>query len=310
VDFSHSGVTFVRHSRRRWQRRFGLSGAALGALLAGVSPAARASITGVCPDGSIFIVQRPESIPCANAKQVDPGDVPPLKPEMLPRPYAWEVFNQQQSPNNPYNLVDAARQIRETQAAEAAATPSGEPVRTARNEPVAPSPVSAAPPQPPAPSAPVDAAAPLELGLSDDEARNLALIVELSQQRAPAAFAFADGGAPELSIRVAPSTAFEARLRDAWAQRGRTLAGPVVLFTARAAAPASFHPNFTFVQGHQAFHPDPGDPTQLGVIRGDLANLNPDADVLGYVVLPEQVELAQPLDIYCDDRQITATLRP
>ena len=32
--------------------------------------------------------------------------------------------------------------------------------------------------------------------------------------------------------------------------------------------------------------------------------------MLGYVVLPEQVELAQPLDIYWDDRQITATLRP
>jgi carbon-monoxide dehydrogenase large subunit len=32
---------------------------------------------------------------------------------MLPRPYAWEVFNQQQNPNNPYNLIDAARQVRE-----------------------------------------------------------------------------------------------------------------------------------------------------------------------------------------------------
>ena len=76
----------------------------------------------MCPDGSIFVVQRPESIPCANAKQVEPGEVPPLKPELLPRPYAWEVFNQQQNPNNPYNLIDAARQVRESRAAEAAAT--------------------------------------------------------------------------------------------------------------------------------------------------------------------------------------------
>ncbi len=280
-------------------------------MLAGASPAARASITGVCPDGSIFIVQRAEAIPCANAKRVDPGDVPPLKPEQLPRPYAWEVFNQQQNPNNPYNLIDAARQVRESRDAEAAAEAkaASEPVQSARSEPVAPSAATALATQP-APSAPVDSAAPLDLGLSDEEARNLALIVELSQQRAPAAFARGDGAEAGLSVRVAPSSAFEARLRDAWASRGRTLAGPVVLFSARAAAPAAFHPNFTFVQGHEAFHPDPGDPTQLGVIRGELGNLAPDADVLGYVVLPKQVELAKPLDIYWDDRQITATLRP
>ena len=291
------------------QRRFGLSGAALAALLASASPAARASISGVCPDGSIFVVQSPEAIPCSNAKQVEPGDVPPIKPELLPRPYAWEVFNQQQNPNNPYNLIDAARQVRETRAAEAAATAPREPLKEARTEQIASS-VPLAPPPQPAPSAPVDAAAPLDLGLSEEEARDLALIVDLSQQRAPAAFVRGDGGTPTLSVRVAPSTAFEARLREAWARRGRSLAGPVVLFCARAAAPESFHPNFTFVQGHQAFHPDPSDPTQLGLIRGDLGDLAPESDVLGYVVLPEQVVLAQPLDIYWDDRQITATLRP
>jgi len=286
------------------QRRFGLAGAALAALLAGASPAGWASVTGVCPDGSIFVVQRPESIPCANAKQVEPGDVPPLKPELLPRPYAWEVFNQQQNPNNPYNLIDAARQVRETRAAEAAAnTAPRAPVTAEHTEQIASS-------SPPAPNGPLDTAGPLDLGLSEQEARDLALIVDLSQQRAPAAFARGDGGAPTLSVRVAPSAAFEARLREAWARRGRSLAGSVVLFSARAAAPESFHPNFTFVQGHQAFHPDPSDPTQLGLIRGDLGDLAPESDVLGYVVLPEHVELAQPLDIYWDDRQITATLRP
>ena len=227
----------------------------------------------------------------------------------MPRPYAWEVFNQQQNPNNPYNLVDAARQVRATQAAEAAATASGEAVKTARTQPIASSPLPAPTPEA-AHSAPVDEAAPLDLRLSDEEARDLALIIELSQQRAPAAFARGEGGAPTLAVRVAPSSAFEARLREAWSRRGRTLAGPVVLFSARAAAPESFHPNFTFVQGHEAFHPDPNDPTQLGLIRGDLGKLAPDSDVLGYVVLPDHVELAKPLDIYWDDRQITATLRP
>ncbi len=254
-------------------------------------------------------MQRAESIPCTNAKRVEPGEVPPIKPELLPRPYAWEVFNQQQNPNNPYNLIDAARQVRETQAAEAAATAPSEPVKTARGEPIASSPPPAPTPEA-AHAAPVDAKAPLDLGLSDEEARDLALIIELSQQRAPAAFARGDHGAPTLAVRVAPSAAFEARLRDAWSRRGRTLAGPVLLFSARAAARESFHPNFTFVQGHEAFHPDPNDPTQLGLIRGDLGNLAPDSDVLGYVVLPGQVELAKPLDIYWDDRQITATLRP
>ena len=283
--------------------------ATLGVLLTGAAGFAEASITGVCPDGSFFVVQRPESIPCSGAKQVEPGDLPPLKPQMLPRPFAWEVFNQQQDPNNPYNLIDAARQVREARAAEAA----GAALRASGRPASAPESGAGAPPGPtsqPARPAPAQDAGPLDLGLSDQDARDLALIVELSQQRAPAAFALGDGAAPALSVRVAPSAAFEARLREAWAQRGRGIAGPVLLFSASAAAPTSFHPNFTFVQGHQAFHPDPEDPAQLGLIRGGVGELAANSDVLGYVVLPEQVQLAQPLDIYWDDRQITATLRP
>ncbi len=274
-------------------------------LIWAVAGTGHASITGVCPDGSIFVVQSPEAVPCSGAKQVEPTELPPLKPELLPRPYAWEVFNQQQNPNNPYNLIDAARQVRETRAAEAAGAAlreSGKPV---------PAPESGASPQPPpSPPAPAEDGRPVDLGLSDQEARDLALIVDLSQQRAPAAFARGDGDAPTLTVRVAPSAAFEARLREAWADRGRGIPGPVLLFSVRAAAPTSFHPNFTFVQGHQAFHPDPEDPTQLGLIRGGVGELAPASDLLGYVVLPEQVQLAQPLDIYWDDRQITATLRP
>jgi hypothetical protein len=271
-------------------------------LLLGAAENGGASITGVCPDGSIFVVQSPEAIPCSGAKQVEPTELPPIKPEMLPRPFAWEVFNQQQNPNNPYNLIDAARQVREARSAEAAGAAPREPGQPA--PPVESPAVSAPPPSQPAPSGPVD------LGLSDQDARDLALIVDLAQQRAPAAFARGDGDAPGLTLRVAPSAAFEARLRDAWAARGRAIPGPVLLFSVRAAAPASFHPNFTFVQGHQAFHPDPEDPTQLGVIRGSVGELGPGSDLLGYVVLPEQVQLAQPLDIYWDDRQISATLRP
>jgi hypothetical protein len=277
----------------------------LAALLASASGAAHASITGVCPDGSIFVVQSAEAIPCAQAKRVEPGELPPLKPELLPRPFAWQVYQQQQDPNNPYNLVDAARAVREARAPAPGELPTPDAaaprVQAARTRPEAAA---------PRPVAPASDPGPPDLGLSEQETRDLALIVELSQQRAPAGLDRASDGGAVVSLRVAPSAAFEARLREAWAGRGRSLAGPVLLFSVRAAGPGSFHPNFTFVQGHQAFHPDPEEPTQLGLLRGQAGEIGPESEVLGYVVLPAQVELAQPLDIYWDDRQITATLRP
>src|SRR5688500_4329131 len=81
----------------------------LGALLAvlGLAAPAAAAISSVCPDGSIFIVQRTSAIPCRDAKRVDPIDLPPLQPELLPRPYGWERFNQRADPNNPYNLIES-----------------------------------------------------------------------------------------------------------------------------------------------------------------------------------------------------------
>ena len=83
---------------------------ARGALLAGVVYGAMPAValTGICPDGSIFIVRDASGVPCRDAKLVDSNDVPPLNPEMLPRPYGWEVFDRRNDPNNPYNMVDAA----------------------------------------------------------------------------------------------------------------------------------------------------------------------------------------------------------
>jgi hypothetical protein len=295
----------VERSKAAFRRRGGPSLAALGVLLWGIAEPVRASITGVCPDGSIFVVQSPEQVPCTGAKEVEPSELPPVRPEFLPRPYAWEVYNQQQNPNNPYNLIDAARQVREARAPDAA----GDALRETGQPAQAPA-VSAGPPtHSPAP-VPAPERRAVDLSLSDEEARDLALIVDLSQQRAPAAFARGEDGAPSLTVQVAPSASFQARLREAWAASGSPLRGSVLLFSVRAAARESFHPNFTFVQGHQAFHPDPEDPRQLGVIRGGVGELAPDASLLGYLVLPEDVQLAQPLDIYWDDRQITATLRP
>jgi hypothetical protein len=278
--------------------------AALGILGAGAVGEAGASITGVCPDGSIFIVQSAEAIPCAEAKRVEPEEVPPLKAGHLPRPYQWEIFNRQNDPNNPYNLIDSARQVRRAR-------------DDLASEPTTP-PVGAGPPPQPAPppqqavqrrsagSSPSS----IDLGLSDESLRDLELIVELSQQHAPAAFLRGGAATPSLAVRLARSVAFGARLRDAWAAQGRSLAGAVVLFSAAAEGDEAFHGNFTFSQGHMAFHPDHADPSQFGVIRGQLGLLGAGDSVLGYVVLPEHFALDEPLDVYWNDRRLTARLRP
>jgi len=141
--------------------------------------------------------------------------------------------------------------------------------------------------------------------------RDLALIVEYSQQQAPATLVRGDGPeVPSMVVRLAQSRSFEARLRDAAQRAGTSVRGPVVLFSAVGAEEGSFFANLTFVQGHIAFHPETGQPGQLGLIEGRLGKLARDESVLGYVVLPERMDLSQPMDIYWNDRQVTATLRP
>jgi hypothetical protein len=151
----------------------------------------------------------------------------------------------------------------------------------------------------------------LEIGLGPEEVRDLALIVQYSQQRAPATLVRGeDGDPPGLVVRFAQSRSFEARLRDAALRAGMALRGPVVLFSAVAGNDEAFYANLTFVQGYVAFHPDEDESGQLGVIEGRLGRLSAHETVLGYVVLPEHMDLAQPMDIYWDDHLVTATLRP
>ncbi len=86
-------------------------------LVLGVSSAAHAeSIAGVCPDGSMYIVKKEADIPCARSKRVDPSEMPPMRPQLLPRPYTWHVDQQSRDPHNPYNLIDPAAKIRAFQA--------------------------------------------------------------------------------------------------------------------------------------------------------------------------------------------------
>ncbi len=270
-----------------------------------IAESARAGLIGFCPDGSMFIVQRAQAIPCRDAKLVEPDEVPPLRAQFLPRPYAWEAHRRRNDPNNPYNLIDAARQARTLQGGGSPEPRPSTARAVARTSPSATTPapralppVSAAPPRPQT----------LDLALSEQEIRDLALIVDLAQERAPATFV-AEGGAGPV-LRLARSAAFESRLREASARTGRALAGPVLLFSATSSQPRPFHPNLTFVQGHRAFHPEIADPSQLGVIRGRIGMVAPDEPLLGYAVLPEHLDLASPIDIYWDDRRLTAKLTP
>ncbi len=294
-------LRFRPRSRRIRVFACAIAGAGTAFILAVAPPPAGASLIGICPDGSMFVVQRTESIPCRDAKIVEPDEVPPVRSEYLPRPYAWEVFHRRKDPNNPYNLIDAARQARDlrdrprvprSDASEDRASTG----RTAGVPRVLPA-VSSAP----------GAAEALPLAISPDDVRNLALIVELAQRRAPATLDEADTGPV---LRFSRSAAFEARVYDAAARTGREPAGHVVLFSATASRAHAFHPNLTFVQDHVAFHPDSADPHQLGVLLGRIGTVAPGAPILGYAVLPEALDLSRPMDIYWNDHRLTATLSP
>jgi hypothetical protein len=266
-------------------------------LLCAASAGAR-TITGVCPDGSIFIVQRADAIPCRDAKQVEPHDVPPLNPEFLPRPYGWERFNQETDPNNPYNIVDSLR----SGVAPEGAAPTTPPTPEQAVQSAPPGTSAVAPPVAPTMLPPVSAAASprrLDLQLSAAELRDLASIVEMMQEYAPAGVVRRDvAGGALVVVRMARSAAFDARVRGALQRQGAQAAGPVVLFDVVASEAGAFYGNFTFVQGHVAFHPDTTNPEQFGLLGGALGDVTPGQPLLGYVVLPAHVD------------QITATLRP
>ena len=139
----------------------------------------------------------------------------------------------------------------------------------------------------------------LVLGLSPQELRDLHLIVELSQDRRPVGLkrTTADGQGV-FQVAWAHSHAFEQRLQEAWASRGGLGSQRVVVFTALSKRPERFHANFTFVQDHVSYQPDAANPRQLGILQGHLGPLDADEAVLGYVILPESLDLAGPLDIY------------
>ena len=268
---------------------------------------ATAAISGVCPDGSIFIVQSADAIPCREAKRVDPIDLPPLQPHLLPRPYGWERFNRRADPNNPYNLVESGPEAAQATARRRPTRRRGSPRRCPPRPRLSPS----LPPPQVAAAAPPASAAPraLPLALNPQDVADLDQIVALSQSVAPATVSRYDAaGERTAQIQLARSGGFEQRVHAALAAQGSAASGPVVLFRAEARRAGPVHGNLTFVQGHVAFHPDLQNPAQFGVIDGALGELAAGQRVLGYAVLPAHLDASAPLDMYWDDRRITATL--
>ncbi len=283
-----------------------LSMPVVGALLGGAFAAAHAgsgTLTGLCPDGSVFVVRQREAIPCSNAKLVEPSEVPPLRPELLPRPYTWEVYSQGADPNNPYNLIDAAREVRALRQGGAPAPSdagalAGAPAVQPSTPALGPAPASA-----PAASA--------TLGLSEDEIRDLFLIVELSQGAAPAEFVKEDAdGSEAMAVALAHSAAFEERLRGEHLQAASLEAGSVLLFSVVAQRAEPFHATLTFTQAHLAFSPDPANPLQLGLLQGRLGDLEAGEVVLGWIALPPAMDLRQPMGLYWNDRHTEVTFAP
>lgn len=267
----------------------------LAILLAPAAEASSGSVVGMCPDGSVFIVGSAADIPCRGAKQMEAHEVPPLRPEYLPRPYTWEVYERGNNPNNPYNLIDDARRIRALREAADAAEGNG-----ARPDP------RGLPGAGRSASAPSPSARAESIGLADSELQALFEIVAYAQDEVPAFFVKETAGGEEvLRVSLAHSRALEARVRE---QRGAE--GPVLAFSAVAQQPATFADHLTFVQDHLAFRPRANDSAQMGILQGRLGELGPGEAVLGYVVLPPAMDLSRAIDVYWNDRQRSVIFRP
>ena len=251
------------------------------------------SIAGVCPDGSAFVVQSKKSAPCPNARFVHPTELPPLRPEMLPKPYLWYIDQQRLDANNPYLLVERAQRMRELRAEQARAATRALNPKT---------PQVASGPQRGTPQA-------LDLRFDERELGDLVKLIALRQSLAPATLEVKDArGNDQLRIRFAHSDSFEARVleeigADPTEQR-------VMAFYARASVEAEFHPNFLVVQDGRTFRPDKGDPSEVGILVGEAGPIEAGLLVLGYVVVPARFDPTRPIQIYWNDRSLTTTLRP
>jgi hypothetical protein len=281
---------------------------AAAAAILGLAPGARAdkSYSGVCPDGSFFIVQSRDSIPCANPQLADPSDLPPVRPYLLPRPYTWYVDQEARNPNNPYNLLETAKRIREARAGVTPEAAGGAP---------APVPGQGPAMQPTQGAAGFAAQAPTTqsfaetapVTLADDELRDLVRLISLRQDASPATLRVDDvHGAHTLDIELAYSAAFEA---FALATLGLDpSAHRVLVWSAQSERAADFHPNFFVVQSGRTFRPDPRNTAELAFLLGAPGKLPAGEMAVGYLVMPANFDPAHPLEVFWNDRSIEAVL--
>ena len=278
-------------------RRLALSVGALCALLA---PTAHAdpTLSGVCPDGSFFIVQSRESVPCDDPHFAEPDQLPPVRPYLLPRPYTWYVDQEARNPNNPYNLVETARQIRDArkgiqQPAGSAPAQAGQPAPTATRNP----PTQA---QMPAPSG-----AP-GVSLADDELRDLVRLIALRQQDAPAQIEVKAQGQTQLRIALAYSGSFEAYALGALGRNAST--NRVLVWSAQAIKATPFKPNFFVVQSGRTFRPDPQNPAEIAYLLGGPGEIPAGEMAVGYLVVPASFDPAHELELFWNDRSVASVL--
>src|SRR5262245_9445090 len=281
-------------------RRTALSIGALCALLA--QPAsADSTLSGVCPDGSFFVVQSREAVPCADPHFAEPDQLPPVRPYLLPRPYTWYVDQEARNPNNPYNLVESAKQIRDARkgvapAQPATATAAGQPgAAAARGPAVAPAPTRA------------PSAAPL-VALGDDELRDLVRLIALRQQDSPAQIEIKAQGGTQLRIALAYSASFESYALPVLGRDAKT--SRVLVWSAQAVRAAAFKPNFLVVQTGRTFRPDPQNPAEVAYLLGSPGQIPAGEMAVGYLVVPASFDPAQKLEIFWNDRSVASVLAP
>ncbi len=276
--------------------------------LAAVPAAADSTLSGVCPDGSFFIVQSRADVPCSQPRFVEASDMPPLRPHLLPRPYAWYVDQEARNTNNPYNLVDAAEKIRAARLGpKPGTTPEAEAQQAARAG-SAPAANVAARPLPTTSEAHASPRGPL-MQLADDELRDLVRLIGLRQTESPAQLSVSDArGDARLRIQLAYSAAFES---FALASLGRDPAADhVIVFAALAEADTEFQPNFFVVQNGRTFRPDPASPSELGFLLGEAGKLPSGELAVGYIVVPSSFDPRIAMELFWNDRSVEAVLAP
>jgi hypothetical protein len=277
----------------------------LGAL-AGLATAARADTTlsGVCPDGSFFVVQSREAVPCANPHFAPPDQLPPVRPYLLPKPYTWYVDQEARNANSAYNLVETAQKIRAARAGLPEA-PNGAAQTPAPGTRTPPPPVGAGQP------APVESRAPAQrapaVTLADDELRDLVRLIALRQEAAPATFDLEDvHGKHTLKIEVAYSAAFEGYALQSLAHDPN--GSHVLVWSAQALHDTDFHPNFFVVQNGKTFRPDPQSAGEIGFLLGDSGNLPSGQMAVGYLVMPASFDPRRSLEVFWNDRSVETVL--